>query len=611
MRTLSSPSYRVFAVAASFAAATLLGGCALSGTGTSAATANAVTLAGSIHGGQQPVVGATIQLYAVGTSATGAAATPLIGGAVTSDSNGGFNITGTYSCTNATQVYLVASGGNPGAGTNSYSVLAAALGNCSNLSSSTFINVDELTTVAAAYTLAPFEGASYTSIGANTGTAPGNIGLPNAFGTAALLVDTNSGIETANLPAGITLPAAKLNTLADILASCVNSTGGSSAACTQLNSVTGATNTFDAAFYIAKNPGTTGVLGLYSLVNGNAPYQPANATQPKDFTLSIRYAGPSGTFNVPYGIAIDASGNAFVTNQQGGSVTAISPASPTLTTSTNSASSSGGIYSPEGIAIDTNGFFWIASTGSHNVVELSQLSTVGGTAANFSAVTSRTIGGFGTSANPTAIATDQNGNAYTSSPADTTIYAINAGSSAISGVAINASYTGVGALTLSNPSTIAIGNSAGQACTVPTNLSSLSCTQQGSATSVSALAYNPYLGNAGYAGLGTGSAANTPLYGPTLGASSTSISSTTGTAPNAIAFGTGGTAYIAFGSGLYVYNGTTAISPASGFSTLSTPQGVAVDPSGNVWTTNSGNNSVSIFVGLATPTITPIAANLH
>ena len=272
MRIPTSPSSfsRVLAVTASLAA-TLLSGCALNGVSNSGAAADSVTLAGSIHGGQQPVSGATIQLYAVGTTANGAASTPLIAGSVTSDSQGGFNITGTYSCTNASQVYLVASGGNPGAGTNSYSVLAAALGSCANLSSSTFINVDELTTVAAAYTLAPFEGSSYTSIGANMSAAPGNVGLPNAFGTAGILVDTSSGIETANLPAGITLPATKLNSLADILAACVNSTGGSSTACTQLNSVTGATNTFDAAFYIAKNPGTTGVLGLYSLVSGAAP----------------------------------------------------------------------------------------------------------------------------------------------------------------------------------------------------------------------------------------------------------------------------------------------------------------------------------------------------
>jgi DNA-binding beta-propeller fold protein YncE len=43
---------------------------------------------------------------------------------------------------------------------------------------------------------------------------------------------------------------------------------------------------------------------------------------------------------------------------------------------------------------------------------------------------------------------------------------------------------------------------------------------------------------------------------------------------------------------------------------LNTPVGVAVDPSGNVWTTNSGENTVSIFLGLATPAVTPLSQNV-
>src|SRR5215472_16144810 len=57
---------------------------------------------GSVHGGQQPVVGATIQLYTVGTTADGSAATPLLTATVTSDATGSFSITGLYSCTGST-----------------------------------------------------------------------------------------------------------------------------------------------------------------------------------------------------------------------------------------------------------------------------------------------------------------------------------------------------------------------------------------------------------------------------------------------------------------------------------------------------------------------------
>ena len=70
---------------------------------------------GLVHGGQQPVTGATIQLYAVGTAAEGSPSTPLLSPAPVTDAHGGFNITGTYTCPSSSAlVYIVATGGNPG-----------------------------------------------------------------------------------------------------------------------------------------------------------------------------------------------------------------------------------------------------------------------------------------------------------------------------------------------------------------------------------------------------------------------------------------------------------------------------------------------------------------
>ncbi len=64
----------------------------LAGCGTapvSVATAHSLKLMGAVHGGQQPVTGATIQLYAAGTGGDGTAATPLIAlTATTSDGSG-------------------------------------------------------------------------------------------------------------------------------------------------------------------------------------------------------------------------------------------------------------------------------------------------------------------------------------------------------------------------------------------------------------------------------------------------------------------------------------------------------------------------------------------
>src|ERR1700761_8694908 len=114
-------------------------GCSFQGSG-GMNHSNGLSLQGRLHGGQQPVVGATIQLYTVGTTGDGSAATPLLTQTVMSDANGGFNLGGgIYSCTSATYVYLVATGGQPSPGvTNSNLAMMAALGPCTSLTSSTF-----------------------------------------------------------------------------------------------------------------------------------------------------------------------------------------------------------------------------------------------------------------------------------------------------------------------------------------------------------------------------------------------------------------------------------------------------------------------------------------
>ncbi len=74
------------------------------GCGVGAAPTGAITaphIRGSVHGGQQPVSGATIQLFAAGTSGYGTGATSLLTAPVTTDSGGNFTITGDYTCPSA------------------------------------------------------------------------------------------------------------------------------------------------------------------------------------------------------------------------------------------------------------------------------------------------------------------------------------------------------------------------------------------------------------------------------------------------------------------------------------------------------------------------------
>jgi hypothetical protein len=49
-----------------------------------------------MHGGQQPISQATVQIYAVGTSGDGSAATKLLTPAVTTDAGGNFSLGGLW-----------------------------------------------------------------------------------------------------------------------------------------------------------------------------------------------------------------------------------------------------------------------------------------------------------------------------------------------------------------------------------------------------------------------------------------------------------------------------------------------------------------------------------
>jgi hypothetical protein len=238
------------------------------------------------------VTGSTVQLYAAGSSGYGTGAQALLATPVTTDQDGNFTIPpSAYTCpasANA-QTYIVATGGNPGLapGTNNSAIaLMAALGPCSGLSSATFVVIDEVTTVASVWPLAPFLG-----YGAQVGTDPGNTqGLATAFANVDSLVDNATGQApgtTAPAP-GVTIPVAEIDTLADILAPCVNSNG--TAACSALFAAatpsggSAPIDTLEAALDMALHP-SNDVAGLFSLTTPAAPFQPALASAPASWSL--------------------------------------------------------------------------------------------------------------------------------------------------------------------------------------------------------------------------------------------------------------------------------------------------------------------------------------
>jgi hypothetical protein len=185
-------------------------------------------LQGRVYGGQNPISDAAVYLYAAGSTGYGSAY-PYTGGttsmlgthSVKTDVLGNFNIAGDYTCpSKTTEVYLEAVGGiATGTYNNGGIIMLAALGPCGNLSSATFITLNELTTVASVWALAPFmTGPS------NIGTkATNEICLTNAFASVNTLVNIQYGqVNSTSLPAGATIPTDELNSLADIIASCVN-----------------------------------------------------------------------------------------------------------------------------------------------------------------------------------------------------------------------------------------------------------------------------------------------------------------------------------------------------------------------------------------------------
>ena len=315
----------------------VLTGCEIGSTAAPTADAG-LAIHGSVHGGQQPIVGAEVYLLAANTtgygqpsvsklSATSTGYSNSLGAYVPTAADGSFTITGDYSCTPNTQVYLYSLGGSQGGIANSAAGLLAALGNCPSsgnfLTATPFIAVNEVSTVAAAYAFAGF--ATDATHVSSSGTPLAQIGIANAFANATNLAGISTGAALATTPAGNgTVPQSEINTLANILASCMNSNGAvtgptNPTACyTLFNSARAAgssgtipSDTATAAINIAHNPAAN-IAALYGLSTANPPFGSALGAQPNDFTISLSISTP-GVLGLD-ALVIDGLGNAWFVN---------------------------------------------------------------------------------------------------------------------------------------------------------------------------------------------------------------------------------------------------------------------------------------------------------
>ena len=267
---------------------------------------------GIVMGGEQPITAATVQLYAVGTSTDGGAATALINQAATpvttSDgrgqmnananasnhnntlSAGSFDATGDFTCPAANpEVYLVSIGGNPGAGTNAAQEQIVALGPCGNIATATYVVINEVTTVGTVSSLYNFM-SGYANISSTPAHAPS---LAAAFSIAAQYVDVSNGTAPGPaLASGHNASDNELRALANVVQGCVNSNGGGGGTCpsffaaAQGNAASQPTDTVTALINIFNAP-TRQVSTLFNLQPAQAAFQPTNASAPTDWTLPI------------------------------------------------------------------------------------------------------------------------------------------------------------------------------------------------------------------------------------------------------------------------------------------------------------------------------------
>jgi trimeric autotransporter adhesin len=146
--------------------------------------------------------------------------------------------------------------------------------------------------VAAVVGLTPYM-TSATSVGSSNAT-----GLSSGFTYASELVNPATGISPGTgVPAGVTIPTSLINSLGDILSTCINSTGGTAAdgsPCGQLFLFTTAggtaapTNTVAALLDLAYNPAAN-TASLFGLVTPAAPFQPTLSVAPGNFGVSASY----------------------------------------------------------------------------------------------------------------------------------------------------------------------------------------------------------------------------------------------------------------------------------------------------------------------------------
>ncbi|MEJ2084776.1 MAG: hypothetical protein P8Y44_03750 [Acidobacteriota bacterium] len=340
----------------------------------------AARIEGRVEGSGEPIAAAEVTLWLAGPEAP-----QKLAEAQTKD-DGSFDLTMDRESADEGVFYLIAKQGEPkaadGKGSNSAIALMATLGTAPPQR----VTINELTTVASAWT-----GAQFLDGTALSGTA---LGLRIAAGNVPNLVDlTTGGLGTViqdPLNSSQTTTLAKFNTLGILLSACITAKPN---ACDKLFAVattpTGAkpSDTLSAARNIARHPWHRAD-DLFALLDDfypkpsgsdwrDVPFIPYLNYAPGAWTLSLVYAG--GGLSSLGGIAIDGEGNLwaddnFLVGAQstifesfGGGLSKLAPDGKPLSPMTTGFRG-GGIDGPGfGIAISADDKVWATSLAGKNI----------------------------------------------------------------------------------------------------------------------------------------------------------------------------------------------------------------------------------------------------
>jgi hypothetical protein len=635
----------------------------LSASGTATTASKKPRIHGTAHGGQNPVVGATVDFYAAGTSGSD---TQTLLGTTTTDNKGDFEFTSLTPCSGvdlfevvgeypidysyeeifSPNTYLVATGGDSGNGPNSAIALMAPLGTCDEVenSTTTTVVINELTTVAGEWSLQQFTDSSGQHIGS---ADTDDVGVANGFLTAGNLEDISatdssvSGEPSSFLPdaaqCGSVMPPVncdgllRLNTLADMIGACVNSSGPDSTACATLLcdaipgalysagscSTTSLTDTLMAAHSVAQNP-ENNVLPLFGLVAPNAPFEPTLASQPDGFEIALNYAPAAAELDGPAALAFDASGNLFVANS-GNSTVAEFPASGMYRDASVLAAAGVTLDQPSAMAFDSSGNLFVANASGNSVSEFQAPDFTTGVQI------APTPAGF---ASPSALALDSSNNLFvanldggTDTAGSVTELTESSGYST-GAVFDNTSDSGAGfnnptSLALDSSQNVFVTNAAGNSVTELTSTSSyLSASNFNNSNTTPSPSFDNPLelaldSSSNIFAINELGSSVSLLFAPSYG-TSTNFDNTTRPSANfnhpfGFALDGLGNVFVANGTGNSVteltepnsYAGALNFSPAgAGFDG---PAATAIDGSGNVFIANFTGKTITQLIGLAVP----------